>query len=67
MEYASVALHVIATAFFLVFAIRALAGKFELTSSTWCERWMLASTLAYLALDNIKPLAESLHKIVGGN
>jgi hypothetical protein len=42
-------------------------GKLTLTGETWWERIALASLYVHIAADNIKPFAESLHKILGGN
>lgn len=67
MDYLALITHAMTVAVFFVFAVASSFGKLALTGETWRERIALASLYVYIAADNIKPMAEALHKILGGN
>lgn len=67
MDYLALTTHSMTVAVFFVFAVAASFGNLALTGETWWERIALASLYVYIAADSIKPFAESLHKILGGN
>ena len=67
MDYVYALASFMAVCWFAVAAARAALGKFELSSKHWWDRALLAALCANVVLANVKPVAEALHKILGGN
>lgn len=66
MDYLPLAIHSATFFAFTVFAMMSAFGRIEFTSESWWGRAALTSLYVYVAIDNIKPFAEALHKILGG-
>ncbi|MGL4757303.1 MAG: hypothetical protein ACRCXB_33540 [Aeromonadaceae bacterium] len=67
MDYVSLLAWLYSLIFMTWLAIKSLRGKVSITSDTIMERIYLFAIHATLAGMSIKPLAEVLHKILGGN
>lgn len=67
MDYFELTINAMTVFGFFLFSVMASFGKLALTGETLWERVALASLYVYIAADNVKPFAESLHKILGGN
>lgn len=67
MDYLVAAGSLATIIWFSVLSAMAMLGKFELTKSSKWDRVTLAALCVYIAIGSVKPLAETLHNIIGGN
>ena len=67
MDYFDLAVSSLIIVAFTTLGVKAFRGTYSYDSKTREGRLYLCALLLYVAVDNVKPFAEALHKILGGN
>ncbi|MGL4755827.1 MAG: hypothetical protein ACRCXB_26015 [Aeromonadaceae bacterium] len=67
MDYFELAISSLIIVAFVTLGVKAFRGTYSYDSNTREGRFYLCTLLFYVAVDNVKPFAEALHKILGGN
>lgn len=67
MDYFDLLISSLIIVSFVTLGVKAVRGTYSYDSKTREGRFYLCALLLYVAVDNVKPFAEALHKILGGN